>query len=210
MLLKLATGIAIACTTAVVFLPSVASAATTAYATTTVTVRERPSTNSDRVDTLTAGETVRVEGCRDAWCYISSPERGFVKADYLSTNRTATVRINPNFNLSFNFPQGSFTVGNGGVSIGIGNGNNNEDEDFGEVCFFSGSSYSGSQFCVEEGDSISRLPSNWNDRISSFRNPDGLRVTVCEDRNYNNCRIYTTSARQLGSLNDEISSLRVR
>jgi hypothetical protein len=63
---------------------------------------------------------------------------------------------------------------------------------------------------VDEGDSIRRLPSNWEDRISSFRNPDGLRVTVCEDRGYEDCRIYSTSARQLGSLNDEISSIRVR
>lgn len=209
MLLKLATAAAVVCTAAVVLLPSSASAATTAYATTTVAVREEPNTNSDRIDTLSPGEAVRVEGCRNAWCYVSSPERGFVRADYLATSRTGTVRISPNFNLNFNFPTGSFSVGSGGISIGIGSGDDEEDA-LSEVCFYSGSNYSGSRFCVDEGDSIARLPSSWNDRISSFRNSDGLRVTVCENRNYVICRIYTTNARTLGTFNDDISSLRVR
>ncbi len=132
-----------------------------------------------------------------------------MKADYLSTTRSGGVQISPNFNLSFNFPQGSFTIGNGGVSVGIGNGDDDED-DISQVCFYSGSNYAGSRFCVDEGDSIARLPASWNDRISSFRNPDGLRVRVCLDRYYEDCRLYTTNARTLGSFNDDISSLRVR
>jgi hypothetical protein len=205
-LLQIATAAAVVCTTAIVLLPSTASAATGAYATTTVSVRERPTTSSDRVDTLSPGEAVRVEGCRNSWCYISSPTRGFVNAGYLSTSPGARVMISPNFNLSFNFPSGSFSFGNGGISIGIGDG----DDDVSQACFYSGSNYSGSRFCVDEGDSIRRLGGDWNNRISSIRNPDGLRVTVCEDANYFDCRVYTTSARSLGSINNEISSLRVR
>jgi hypothetical protein len=117
--------------------------------------------------------------------------------------------MGPNFNLSFAFPNGSFSFGNGGVSIGIGTGDDDE-EDVSQACFYSGSNYTGSRFCVDEGSSIRRLGSDWNNRISSFRNPDGLRVTVCKDTYYDNCRVYTTSARTLGSYNDAISSLRVR
>ncbi|HWA19071.1 MAG TPA: SH3 domain-containing protein [Devosia sp.] len=206
--MRLATAAAVACTAAIVLLPGAASAATTAYATANVTVRERPSTSSDRVGSLSAGEAVTVQGCRQAWCYITSPERGFVSANYISTSRSSRVMISPNFNLSFNFPSGSFTIGNGGVSIGIGTGN--DDNDFSQACFYSGSNYTGSRLCVDEGDSYRRLTGNWNDRISSIRNPDGLRVTVCQGPFYQDCRTYTTSARTLGSFNDEISSLRVR
>jgi hypothetical protein len=209
MLVRLATAAAVACTAAIVLLPGAASAATTAYATANVTVRERPNTSSDRVGSLSMGEAVTVQGCRQAWCYITSPERGFVSANYISTNRSSRVMISPNFNLSFNFPSGSFSIGNGGISIGIGNGND-DDNDFSQACFYSGTGYSGSRLCVNEGDSYRSLPGNWNDRISSIRNPDGLRVTVCQDRFYSDCRTYTTSARTLGSFNDEISSLRVR
>lgn len=206
LLLKLATAVAVACTAAVVFLPAVATAATNATATASVSVRERPTTSSARVDTLYAGESVTVEGCRNGWCYIthSGPD-GFVSANYLSTGG---VKINPNFNLSFNFPTGSFSFGTGGISIGIGSGSSEPDAS--EVCFYSGTSYSGSRICLEEGESIRRLPASWNDRISSIRNPDGLRVQVCQDVGYSDCRTYTTSARWLGSFDDEISSIRVR
>ncbi|MEQ1901970.1 MAG: SH3 domain-containing protein [Devosia sp.] len=207
LIIRIATAVALASATAVVLLPSAASAATSATATASVAVRERPTTSSDRVDTLYAGESVTVEGCRSGWCYVthSGPD-GFVSASYL---RAGSAMISPNFNLSFNFPQGSFSIGNGGVSIGIGSGNS-DGEDFAQACFYSGSGYTGSRICLEEGESIRSLPSSWNDRISSIRNPDGLRITVCQDRGYFDCRTYTTSARYLGGFNNEISSIRVR
>jgi hypothetical protein len=208
LLMRIATAAAVACTAAIVLLPGTASAATTAYATANVAVRERPSTSSDRVGSLSVGQSVVVQGCRQAWCYITSPERGFVSANYISTSRSSRVMISPNFNLSFNFPNGSFSFGNGGISIGIGNGG--DDDEDSQACFYSGTGYSGSRLCVDEGDSYRRLTGTWNDRISSIRNPDGLRVTVCQDPGYDDCRTYTTSARTLGSFNDEISSLRVR
>ena len=99
---------------------------------------------------MRAGETVDVGGCRNSWCYLTDKD-GFVSASYL---RRGGAAIGPNFNLSFNFPQGSFTIGNGGVSIGIGQpprppGGNGPRRD--EACFYSGQNYTGDRFCLDEG-----------------------------------------------------------
>lgn len=113
-LLRAATTAAVACAAALIFLPAAASAAsaTTSGAT---DVYSRP--GGRVVDHLAAGTTVDVGGCRQGWCYITSPERGFVGANAL---RSGGAALQPNFNLNFNFPQGSFSIGTGGVSIGVG------------------------------------------------------------------------------------------
>lgn len=217
-LLRAATATAVVCAAAVVFLPATASAAP-AEATASVNVRGGPSTSYPVVDTLRAGEDVDVLGCRSGWCYIehSGPD-GYVSSSYLRrTSGGSSSSMEPNFNLSFNFPNGSFSIGNGGVSIGVGPGRPDPAPGPGgprpgrdEVCFYENVNYGGSRFCLEDGESIRAIGGRWNDRISSIRNPDGLRVTVCDDYGYRDCRTYTTSARSLGGLNDRISSIRVR
>ncbi len=206
LLLNLATGFAIACTAAVVFTPASAFAAD-ARAKTTVNVRETP--GGKVVDRLYAGETVDVKGCRQGTCYIthSGPD-GYVPAQYL--NRSAGGNVDPNFNLSFNFPNGgSFSIGTGGFQFGIGGGNNNNSRR--EVCFYEDYNYQGRAFCMNSGERRSQLTGFWNDKISSIRNPAGFRVTVCEDWNFRgSCRTYTSNARSLPSFNDTISSIRVR
>jgi len=218
-LLRAATATAIVCAAAVVFIPATASAAP-AQATGSVNVRSGPGTSYGVVDTLRAGQQVEVLGCRSGWCYIekSGPD-GYVSANYLrrgsggGSGGGSSDRFDPDFNLSFNFPQGSISIGSGGVNIGVGpsrppvTGPRPRDD---EACFYTNANYTGSSFCLEEGQSISALPGAWNDRISSIRNEDGLRVTVCEDTRFRECRTYTTSARTLGRLDDEISSIRVR
>jgi hypothetical protein len=207
-LLRAATTAAVVCAAALVFLPAAASAAP-ATATATVNVRGGPSTSYPVVGTLRAGESVDVGGCRSGWCYVTG--EGFVSSSYL---RRGGAMIAPNFNLSFNFPSGSFSIGSGGVSIGVGpnrpprppSGGSND----GEVCFYSGAGYTGSRFCMDQGDMTPYVGAAWNNRISSIRNRDGLRVTVCDDAGYDDCRTYSTSARTLGSLDNAISSIRVR
>jgi len=208
-MLRAATAAAVLCTAAIVFTPAQAAAADAA-ATAAVNVRAGPGTSFAVIDSLRAGERVDVLGCRSGWCYVdqSSGPDGYVSANYLR-NVSSGSTFQPEFNLSFNFPNngGSFSIGTGGVTIGIGPQPSARED---EVCFYSGANYTGRSFCLEEGESVANLRGYWNDEISSIRNADRLRVTVCEDAFYRDCRTYTTSVRFLGSLDDEISSIRVR
>ncbi len=212
-LLRAATATAIVCAAAVMFIPVAASAAP-AIATTTVNVRSGPGTSYGVIDTLSRGESVDVLGCRTGWCYVqkSGPD-GYVSSSYLRRSSGGTT-FEPNFNLSFNFPQGSVSIGSGGVSIGVGPGRPDRPPPSGsmpgDVCFYSGQDYSGSRFCMDEGDMTPYVGAAWNNRISSIRNPDGFNVTVCDDAGYDICRTYRTSARSLGSFDNEISSIRIR
>ena len=83
------------------------------------------------------------------------------------------------------------------------------EEAEGEVCFFERSRMRGDSFCMEAGDRTRDLD-DWDGMISSIDNPDGLDVTVCTRTNFRGtCRTYTSSARSLGGLDDEIASVRV-
>jgi len=217
-LLRAATTAAIACAAAIMFLPAAASAAP-AEAISGVNIRSGPGTSYGIVGQLRAGDDVDVRGCRSGWCYIEqSGPNGYVSANYLRRvgSSSSGSRFEPNFNLSFNFPRGSISIGSGGVSIGVGPGRPTFPDRPGrphrndEACFYSGTNYTGSSFCLEEGQAVSSLGGGWDNRISSLRNEDGLRVSVCADSRYRNCRTYTTSARSLGSLDGRISSIRVR
>lgn len=208
-MLRAATAAAVLCTAAIVLTPAQASAVE-ASATGAVNVRSGPGTSYRVLDTLRAGEVVDVLGCRSGWCYVEKdgPD-GYVSANYLRRGSSGAT-FEPEFNLSFNFPSGGgISIGSGGVSIGIGSGPGRPSDDD-EVCFFTGANYTGRSFCMEAGDRTARLRASWNDNISSIRNPDRLRVTVCMDTNYRDCRTYTTSTRWLGPLDNEISSIRVR
>ena len=102
-----------------------------------------------------------------------------------------------------------FDTGPGGPSIHFGI--NEPPPAVSHVCFYSRSRYRGDRFCVEADTYIRDLGDTWADEISSFENPDGLRVTVCtRTRLHGDCRIYTGNARTLGDFDDDIESLRVR
>jgi hypothetical protein len=51
------------------------------------------------------------------------------------------------------------------------------------ACFYSERNFRGSSFCVEEGDSYSRLR-NWDNAIRSVEVFGGVRVDLCTDSNY--------------------------
>jgi hypothetical protein len=211
-LLRAATATAIVCAAAVVFLPSIAAAAP-GEATGSVNVRSGPGTSFEVVDRLSPGEDVDVLGCRAGWCYITHPgPDGYVSSSYVRRTGGGTS-FGSNFNLSFNFPQGSISIGDGGISIGVGPDRPTRPGSGslpGDVCFYSGAGYTGSRFCMDEGDMTPYVGGQWNNRISSIRNPGGLRVTVCDDAGYDDCRTYRTSARSLGDYNNVISSIRIR
>lgn len=218
-LLRAATATAVVCAAALVLIPVAASAAP-AVATSAVNVRSGPSTSYSIVDTLRAGESVDVLGCRTGWCYVQKdgPD-GYVSSSYLRRGSSGGATFEPNFNLSFNFPQGSISLGTGGVSIGVGPGRPDRPDRPdrppsgsmpGDVCFYSGTDYTGSRFCMDQGDLTAYVGAQWNNRISSIRNPDGFTVLVCDDAGYDDCRTYRTSARSLGSFDNVISSIRIR
>jgi hypothetical protein len=203
LLVRIATAVALALTTAMVLLPGTALAAP-ATVNTNANVRAVP--NGRVVDILQRGETVDLRGCSGGWCELS--RGGFVSESLLSRRGGGGGGSDVGVGIS---------IGPGGISVGIGNGNNNGnrprppviEEEFGEVCFFERSRFRGDSFCMESGDSMPRLRS-WDDRIGSIRNPDDLHVTVCARERFRDCRTYRSSARSLDDFDGEISSIRVR
>src|SRR5690606_21757915 len=165
MLLNIATGVAVAATAAVVFLPAAYAAPGTV--TSNVNVRSGPGTNYAVVDTARRGETVDVQRCQGSWCYIvkSGPD-GWVSSNYLSAGGGAPV--NPSQpGLSF-----GFQVGPDGPSFNFGVGPQPSQPPVirpqpprppvvrpqpprqAEVCFYDRSRFRGDSFCMESGDSV--------------------------------------------------------
>ncbi|QDZ10948.1 SH3 domain-containing protein [Devosia ginsengisoli] len=211
MLLNIATGIAVAATAAVVFLP--AAYAAPGVVTGNVNVRSGPGTNYGVVDVAARGTQVDVQRCQGSWCYIVKPgPDGWVSASYLSAGGRPVNPSQPG--LSFGFTIG----GPNGPQISIGVGNQPPvirpqppviQPVYDEVCFYDRTSFRGTSFCMESGDSIRNL-GDWTDRISSIENRGGLQVQVCSESSYRNCRTYTTSASSLGDFDDYVASVRVR
>lgn len=210
MLLNIATGVAVAATAVVVFLPAAYAAPGTI--TSNVNVRSGPGTNYAVVDTVRRGTQVDVQQCQGSWCYVAKPgPDGWVSSSYLTAAGGAPV--NPQQpGLSF-----GFSTGPGGPTINFGIGQQPQppvirptpEPVFGEVCFYDRTRFRGTSFCLESGESIRNL-GDWADRVSSIDNADGLSVQVCSESNYRNCRTYTTSASTLGDFDDYIVSVRVR
>lgn len=214
-LLNIVTGIAVAAAAAVVFLPAAQAAPGTATA--NVNVRSGPGTSYGVTNTLRRGDQVDVQRCQGSWCYVQG--RGFagwVSSGYLSAGGTPVNPTNPG--LSFGFTIG----GPNGPNISIGVGNQPPQpprpgpgprppvvQPTAEVCFFDRTSYRGQSFCLEQGESVRDL-GNWTDRISSINNSARVRVEVCSEVAYRNCRTYTTSAASLGDFDKYIASIRIR
>ncbi|WP_052952335.1 SH3 domain-containing protein [Devosia epidermidihirudinis] len=239
MLLNLATGIAVAATAALVFLPSAQAAPGTL--TSNVNVRSGPGTNYGVVDTARRGEVVDVQQCQGSWCYITRRNGvGWVSASYLAAQGGQPV--NPTQpGISF-----GFSTGPNGPTFNFGVGQQPQVQPpvvqpprppvqppvirppvqppvirppvvqppvvqpvYGEVCFYERANYRGESFCASSGDNYRNL-NNWTDRISSIENRSGLQVQVCAEANYVDCRTYTTSASSLGDFDDSIISIRIR
>ncbi len=216
MLLNIATGVAVAATAVVVFLPAAYAAPGTV--TGNVNVRSGPGTNYAVVDTATRGTSVDVQQCQGSWCYVAKPgPDGWISSTYLNRSGVTTATpVQPNTGFGV-------TIGGGNgptINFGIGQPQPQPAPQppvvrptpapvFGEACFYDRTSQRGTSFCLEEGESVRDL-GNWTDRISSIDNADGLSVQVCSEPGYRNCRTYTTSASSLGDFDDYIASIRVR
>jgi uncharacterized protein YraI len=207
LLLNLATGLAVATTAIVVFLP--AAQAAPGVATANVNVRSGPGTGYGVVDVLQRGQSVDVQRCQGSWCYVvkSGPD-GWVSSSYLSGGSGNSDDPNINF---------GFSVGPNGPSFSIGVGEQPRPPivvdpprppRVGEVCFFEGTRFRGDSFCLEPGERA-RLP-RYADGIGSIDNPDRYRVDVCTRDSYRDCRTYTTSASSLGEFGDYVEAVRVR
>ena len=208
-LLNIATGLAVAATAVVVFLPAAYAAPGTV--TGNVNVRQGPGTNYGVVDVARSGTQVDVQQCQGSWCYIVKPgPDGWVSSNFLSAGGSPVNPRQPG--LSF-----GFSTGPGGPTINFGIGQQPQVQPrppvvqpaFDEVCFYDRTRFRGDSFCLESGESIRNLR-GWADRISSIDNPDGLQVQVCSDNNFRGCRTYTTSASSLGEFDDYVVSVRVR
>jgi len=210
MLLNIATGVAVAATAVVVFLPAAYAAPGTV--TSNVNLRSGPGTNYGVIDTMRRGTQVDVQQCQGSWCYIvkSGPD-GWISSSYLTA--AGGTPVNPQQpGLSF-----GFSTGPGGPTINFGIGQQPQppvvrplpEPAFGEVCFYDRTRFRGDSFCLESGESVRNL-GDWADRISSIDNADGLPVQVCSESSYRNCRTYTTSTSSLGDFDDYIVSIRVR
>ncbi|MET3924697.1 SH3 domain-containing protein [Devosia sp. 2618] len=117
MLLNFATGIAVAATAAVVFLP--AAYAAPGVVTANVNVRSGPGTNYPVIDTARTGTRVDVQQCQGSWCYVTNNGRpGWVSATYLSAGQSGATPVNPTQpGLSF-----GFSTGPGGPTFNFGVG----------------------------------------------------------------------------------------
>lgn len=86
----------------------------------------------------------------------------------------------------------------------------------GKVCFFANNNYTGKSICAGQGQEVSDLKDEWNDKISSIFVPSGMIVTVYENNDFSG-KLLTFrddvdlfSSRSWADLNNEISSFRVR
>jgi hypothetical protein len=82
----------------------------------------------------------------------------------------------------------------------------------GDVCFFEHSQFRGNSFCLGRNESVAKLPSNWNDRISSISIPRGVKVLIYEHANFGGNVAEMTQSGELPSAwwNDKISSISTR
>lgn len=199
----------------------IASAATAfaapANSTTALNVRSGPGTSYGVVDTLIPGEGVEVTECvSNGWCHIQHPgPDGWVSSKYLTADfgggeaPADAPSEDPDVNFGFGFDSsGNFTfgVGVGGEPIFPAA----PAADPAKVCFYKGSNFAGSSFCVSPGSSDNKLPNNWNNKISSIELSGGASVKVCRKINYTGvCKTYGSSKPTLKFLlNNKITSFK--
>lgn len=86
-----------------------------------------------------------------------------------------------------------------------------EPEVVAEVCFYDKSNFGGASFCLEPGQVMNKLPTSWNDRISSLTIEGDITVDLCSDKNlYGTCGTFSSDSKNLpAKLNNKASSIEV-
>jgi len=200
-------------------LTTAAAFAAPANSTTALNVRSGPGTSYGVVDTLLPGESVEVTECvSNGWCHIQHPgPDGWVSSKYLTADFGNNNGGNDDYEEPSDDPDVSFGFGvdsSGNFSFGIGIGDapayTPPPAANPKVCFYKNSNFGGSSFCVSPGSQDNKLPSNWNNKISSIKLYNGASVKVCRNQNYfGGCKTYGTSKSHLPPLyNNKITSFK--
>jgi hypothetical protein len=228
-ILNVATGVAIAAAATIVLVPGIAGA-DEARTNAPVSVLNGPGDSYQPLGTIQEGANVDVSQCQADFCYVTlGPVAGWVPEENLdmkigsTDSGGVTVEIAPSPEpapVPPPPPPGPVLhPGNPGYGPGpdYGPGPGPDSGPFprrphapgfatsGDVCFFSQFNFRGSSFCMDSGDSQQFL-GDWSDTIRSIDNPDGHDVRVCMDPGFRHCRVYTSSARSLGTYDLSISS----
>jgi uncharacterized protein YraI len=207
--------IAVGLAAGVAFSEPAAAQSSSASVTTTLNMREGPSTGYRVLYAIPAGTVVPIFGCTSAysWCQVAYGGRnGWVSARYLRDTRQAynnrpVSDVGAQLGIALiNFIIGQIAQGGGGQPTpppGPGPG-----PGFGQACFYEHFNYEGASFCARAGQQYASL-NRFNDRISSIRVGPGVSVQACEHFNYEGrCNRYTGRNAQL-AFNDAISSIRI-
>ena len=183
-----------------------ASADEIAYTKSSANLREGPGTSYDVITTLPKNTEVIVEACTATWCAVTTEDddEGFLAKSLLKSNPSG-----PDIPFSIQIiigPEGPFIKF--GDIFGPGPGPEPSDP---EVCFYQQANFKGANFCVEEGDSDTDIPGNFDNNIESILISGGLGVEVCTGFNHGgDCFYYTKSQKGLpSSLRNKITSYAV-
>ena len=148
------------------------------------------------------------------WCFVNM-YNGWVSAGSIDNPPAQPQPQQPPQQPQPQQPQQPNNPGPGfSFDFNIGGGNNNpdnwDDSDDG-ACFYTNTNFRGRSFCVDVGEGSNRLPSGWNDAISSIEVFGDAEVDVCVDRNLRGlCSTIRRDTSRLPSrINDRISSFEV-
>ncbi len=147
-----------------------------------------PGKRYGELESIGAGERVRVDRCSQRWCKIHTASvRGWISLDNLSFGQA---------------PDGLFA----GPKFPTQRGGS------GQVCFYDGPDFTGLSFCANSGRVIRDLALlGLDDSISSVEVGNGVSAIVCRDRGFRSyCEVVDVSKGRIdGLLNNGISSIRV-
>lgn len=95
--------------------------------------------------------------------------------------------------------------------IEFDDGEEPEPEVVAEVCFFDKANFGGASFCMEPGDVANKLPSSWDNRISSLTLEGDISVDLCADKSlFGLCGTFSADTKSLpAKLNNKVSSIEV-
>jgi len=198
-----------------------------AASTTTLNVRTGPGTEYSVVDSLDPGEVVEVGECiSNGWCYIyQTGPNGWVSSRYLSavtsgggsgsgsgggsgSGSGSASSDDCKLNLTFDGtgrPALTLTCGNASVTATTPPPTTPEPD---KACFYTGTNYTGAEFCTGLG-SINSLNATFRNRISSVKLFGAAKAKLCQFPNLAGyCRVVATDRTVLpASINNRAASL---
>jgi hypothetical protein len=158
-----------------ILLAGAAVAMAQAIVTADVNVYGGPGIETGVVGTIPANSPITVDHCENNFCFVYYARSGlWIEQQYIGESPAPPPQPQPQppVNPSWPWPQPQPQPLPPPVY----------DDEAG-ACFYSERNFRGSSFCVDEGDSYSRLR-NWDNKIRSVEVFGGVRVDLCTDSNY--------------------------